>query len=385
MPDKLKTFIQDSIPYIGKSASDVASGAQIADWLTIRRFCASIGDMNPLYKDLASSASSVYHTLIAPPTFIAAIRTATSGAAYDQKDYQLAKVQTKSLMEWVDVIRLGDRLKSDLIVTDVRTGISSNEKPSAEIESLATYSNSYGGQIGTAIGISNFMPITPGSDLVTDRDTYRYSDQEILDIEKAIESESPPRGKLLLYWNDVTVGDSLPKYVKGPLNLQDMMAWVVAEQKTISLGAPVFFDLAATPGRIRTNPTTNWPFWDSDQEYEDILSVRNMGFVTPVSRGLHRACTAGQVITDWMGDDGFLRNMDVSLPNHFLYGDTMWLSGKVTDKYKETLGGQPYHAVRVNVVGVNQLDQTILDCSSLIYLPNPGSPVFLPIPHNKSS
>lgn len=384
MADKLKTFIQDSLPYIGKSASDVARGAEIADWLTIRRFCASIGDMNPLYKDLTSSASSVYNTLIAPPTFVASIRTPTSGAAYDQKDYQLAKVQTKSLMEWVDVIRLGDRLASNLIVTDVRQGSSINTKPSAEVESLATYYNSYGGKIGTAIGVSSFIPITPGSDLITDRDTYRYSDHEISEIEKAIQSESPPRGRSLLYWNDVTVGDSLPSYVKGPLNLQDMMAWVVAEQKPLALGAPVFFNLDETPGRKRTNPTTNWPFWDSDQEYEDILSVRNMGFVTPVSRGLHRACTAGQVITDWMGDDGFVRSMDVSLPNHFLYGDTMWLTAKVTDKYQEQVEDQTYHAVKVQVVGTNQLKEIILKCDSVIYLPNPGCPVSLPIPHTNN-
>ena len=383
MTDKLKAFIQDSLPYIGKSASDVAQGTQVADWLTIRRFCASIGDMNPLYKDLTSSASSVYHTLIAPPTFVASIRTATSGAAYDQKDYQLTKVQTQSIMEWVDVIRLGDRLTSDLIVTAVRDGTPINGKPTAEVESLATYYNSYGGMIGTAMGVSNFIPITPGSDLITDRDTYRYSDQEISEIEKAILSESPPRGRSLLYWNDVVIGDPLPNYVKGPLNLQDMMAWVVAEQKPLSLGAPVFFDLAKTPGRIRTNPTTNWPFWDSDQEYEDILSVNNMGFVTPVSRGLHRACTAGQVITDWMGDDGFVRNMDISLPNHFLYGDTMWLTGKVVDKYEEHIGDHSYHAVRVEVNGTNQLKETILTCSSVIYLPNPGRPVSLPIPHKQ--
>lgn len=385
MTNKLEIFIQDSLPYIGKPASDVALGAEVADWLTIRRFCASIGDMNPLYKDLTSSASSVYHTLIAPPTFIAAIRTPTSGAAYDQKDYQLAKIQTRSIMEWVDVIRLGDRLTSNLVVTDVRGGSPINGKPCAEVESLATYTNSYEGPIGTASGVSNFIPITPGSDLITARDTYQYSDKEISEIEKAIQSESPPRGRLLLYWNDVTVGDSLPSYVKGPLNLQDMMAWVVAEQKPLALGSPVFFDLGDTPGRIRTNPTTNWPFWDSDQEYEDILSVRNMGFVTPVSRGLHRACAAGQVITDWMGDDGFVRNMDVRLPNHFLYGDTMWLSGKVIEKYKETVDDETYHAIKVNVVGINQLNETILDSTSVIYLPNPGSPVSLPIPHNKTS
>jgi hypothetical protein len=160
-----------------------------------------------------------------------------------------------------------------------------------------------------------------------------------------------------------------------------MMAWTVAEQKTMPLGSPVYNDLKNMPGRTRTNPSTNWPFWDADQEFEDILSCRDAGFSAPFSRGMHVVCLAGQVLTHWMGDDGFLRALDVDLPNHFLYGDTMWLSGEVTDKYKEKVGNEVYYAVAARLNGTNQLGETVAVGSAVVYLPSPGHPVALPIPH----
>ena len=112
------------------------------------------------------------------------------------------------------------------------------------------------------------------------------------------------------------MGESLPQLVKGPVTLSDQMAWTVGEQKPIALGSPVYFDLQSMPGRVRTNPTTNWPYWDADQEFEDILSCRNMGVTSPPTRGMHQVCLAGQLVTDWMGDDGFLRTLDVNLRDH---------------------------------------------------------------------
>ena len=50
-----------------------------------------------------------------------------------------------------------------------------------------------------------------------------------------------------------------------------------------------------------------------------------------------------------MGDDAFLRSLDIELPNHFLYGDTMWLRGTVSDKYKERIGSETYFAVEIRI------------------------------------
>ena len=160
-----------------------------------------------------------------------------------------------------------------------------------------------------------------------------------------------------------------------------MMAWIVAEQKAMPLGSPVYNSLKQMPGRTRTNPSTNWPFWDADQEYEDILSSKDAGFNAPFSRGMHLVCLAGQVLTNWMGDDGFLRSLNIELPNHFLYGDTMWLRGEVTDKYRERIGDVTYFAVEVRINGTNQIGETVAVGSAVVYLPSPGHSVALPIPH----
>ena len=381
MTDRIAEFLRDSQGFVGQEATDVPQGAEVADWLTIRRFCAALGDPNLLYKDPSSGVSTKYNSMIAPPTFIAAIRTPTAGAAYVQKNYGVTKITRQASMEWVDIIRVGDRLISGLEVTGVGPGHPRNGRGTAHVESRATYRNSYGGLIGTATGTSAMIPFRQGDEMISDRDIYEYSDEEIANIEKGIEAEPPPRGKLLRYWDEVNLGEKLPQLVKGPLNLSDMMAWTVAEQKTMPLGSPVYNDLKNMPGRTRTNPSTNWPFWDADQEFEDILSCRDAGFSAPFSRGMHVVCLAGQVLTHWMGDDGFLRAFDVDLPNHFLYGDTMWLSGEVTDKYKEKVGNEVYYAVAARLNGTNQLGETVAVGSAVVYLPSPGHPVALPIPH----
>ena len=381
MTDRIKQFLEDSQAFVGQQAEDVPQGADLADWLTIRRFCAALGDPNPLYKDPASGVGTKYHSMIAPPTFVAAIRTPTSAAAYQTKDYGVTRITRRASMDLVDVIRVGDRLTSSLEVTGVSGGQSVGEKQTADVDSCALYRNSYGGYIGSSAGTTALVPFRTGEDMICDREIYVYSDDEIENIRQGIEGEPPPRGRLLRYWEDANMGEELPQLVKGPLSLSDMMAWTVAEQKTMPLGSPVYNDLKRMPGRVRTNPSTNWPYWDADQEYEDILSCRDAGFVAPFSRGMHVVCLAGQVVTSWMGDDAFLRSLDIELPNHFLYGDTMWLRGTVSDKYKERIGKETYFAVEVRISGVNQLGETVAVGKAVAYLPSPGHTVSLPIPH----
>jgi hypothetical protein len=381
MTDRIEEFIRDSQAYIGREADDVPPGAELADWLTIRRFCAALGDQNPLYKDPAHGVGSKYHAMIAPQTFIAAIRTPTAGAAYVHKDYGVGTFLTSASMELVDVVRSGDRFKSSLMVTGVKDGPGWKDRRTAQVMSRAEYRNSYGGLIGTSTGTVDVMPFERGKEFFDERDIYSYSDDEIKAIKKGIESEPPPRGRHVRYWNDVKVGERLPVLVKGPMSLQDMMAWSVAEQKVLALGTPIYQALKKMPGRVRTNPTTNWPYWDADQEFEDILSCQDLGFKAPVGRGMQRVCLAGHLASQWMGDDGFLRSLEAEMPRHWLYGDTMWLTGDVIDKYKEKVGKELYHAAVVRIIGYNQLKETILRGRAVVYLPNPGYPVELPIPH----
>ncbi len=375
----LDGFLADSRALVGKPAPDVVPGVDIADWISIRRFAAALGDRNLLWKDASGGAATRYYTMIAPPAFVLSVRTPTSAGAYESRDYGLQKFLTHATIEWQNVIRLGERIKSSITVSGASKGGSVSGRSGAQVTSSVSVTNADGGPLATMSGTTTAVPHNRGEDFILDRDIYRYSDEEIKKLEHDIEAEAAPRGKHVRFWDDVKAGEHLGTLVKGPMTLSDMMAWQVAEGKPVNLGAVVHNELKSKPGRVRTNPTTNWPFWDSDQEHEDILSCRNGGFKSPFSRGQQRVALASQVLTDWMGDDGFLRRLDVELPGHYLYGDAMWLKGEVGDKFKEQVGKERYHAVDVRLTGTNQLGETVLRGNAIVYLPNPGHPVALPV------
>ena len=381
MANGLSEFVNDSQAMIGQSAPDVPQGVKSAIWSSIQNLCSAIGDINPLYNDAAKGVGTVYNTLIAPPSFIFSIRTPDSGAAYERKAYGLRRFSTKASAQWNDVIRLGQPLVSDLKVTAVRDGGKLSGRDAAEVDSTATYSSVYGGTLASASGTVSLAPYEPGEALIEDRDIHVYSDEEIKKLEDDLDAMQPHRGQVPLYWSEVNEGDTLPSLVKGPVSYNEISAWRLAEAKpsTALIGVTAHDYLVDRPGRITTNPSTLWPYFDVEQAYGDILAVKSLGFKLPLTRGLMRFALASQVLTNWMGDLGFLRSMSLDLPNHFFYEDTLWLDGQVTKKFKENVGTEEYNAVEVKISGRNQLGDTLVDGNAVVYLPERGFLVGLPI------
>ena len=381
MANGLSEFVSDSQAMIGQSAPDVPQGVKSAVWSSIQNLCSALGDTNPLYNDAAKGVGTVYNTLIAPPSFIFSIRTPDSGAAYEAKAYGLRRFSTRASAQWNDVIRLGQPLVSDLKVTAVRDGGKLSGRDAAEVDSTATYSSVYGGTLATATGTVSLAPYEPGEALIDDRDIHVYPDEEIKKLEDDLDAMQPHRGQIPLYWSEVNEGDALPSLVKGPVSYNEISAWRLAEAKpgTALIGVTAHDYLVDRPGRITTNPSTLWPYFDVEQAYGDILAVKSLGFKLPVTRGLMRFALASQVLTNWMGDLGFLRSMSLDLPNHFFYEDTLWLDGQVTKKFKENVGTEEYNAVEVKISGRNQLGDTLVDGNAVVYLPERGFLVGLPI------
>ena len=381
MADKLKEFVDDSKAIVGKDAPDVPQGLRVADWPSIQRFCAAIGDTNPLYNDAAGGVGTLYNVMIAPPAYILSIRTPDSGAAYEKKDYGVRKFSIKASAEWNDVIRMGERLVSELKVTAVRNGSKWGSLSTAEVDSTAMYQTLYGGTLATATGTVAMVPYQLGDPLIIERDVYRYSDDEMDRMVRDLDATTPHRGEVPLYWSEVSEGDKLPTLVKGPVSYSELSLWRLAESKpaTAHLGPVVHRELMEKPGRLVVNPSTQWPYFDVEQAYGDILAVQALGFKMPVSRGMIRFALAAQVVTNWMGDLGFLRGISLNLPNHFLYGDTMWLTGEVTKKHEEEVGSGEYNVVEIRLSGTNQLGETLVDGTAVAYLPEKGFLVGLPI------
>jgi len=73
-------------------------------------------------------------------------------------------------------------------------------------------------------------------------------------------------------------------------------------------------------------------------------------------------------MTHWMGDDGFLRRLNVSLRRPNVFGDTTWCRGTVVDKRIED--GAPL--VDLEVLAQNQLGEVTAKGTAVVELPGRG-------------
>jgi hypothetical protein len=72
------------------------------------------------------------------------------------------------------------------------------------------------------------------------------------------------------------------------------------------------------------------------------------------------------MMTNWMGDDGFLKRLSAQGRLFNLFGDTQWMSGKVVKKYKE---GREY-AVDLDIWCDNQRGERTTIGSATVWLPS---------------
>jgi acyl dehydratase len=101
------------------------------------------------------------------------------------------------------------------------------------------------------------------------------------------------------YWEDVTVGDELP-------GLTFSLGWTKMAQQVS--GSQDFYAVHHDPEFARAGG------------HRDIFY--NTGFT--------RACL-GRLLTDWIGDDGWLRKLRFEMRRMNMNGDTMSVKGKVVE------------------------------------------------------
>ena len=61
--------------------------------------------------------------------------------------------------------------------------------------------------------------------------------------------------------------------------------------------------------------------------------AQTIGIPGAYDYGCQRISWLDNVVTNWMGDDGFLKNLNGTLKRFNIVGDTHWMKGKVTKKY----------------------------------------------------
>jgi hypothetical protein len=190
-----------------------------------------------------------------------------------------------------------------------------------------------------------------------------WTAEEIAEIAAAYATERP-RGSTPRYWQDVEVGDSLGERLKGPATVTSFLAWdlgwgglyINAHSQAFrmfedhpALGIPNDQGVPEPPERVH---------WDHQL-------ARNVGVPAAYDYGPERISWVAHLLTDWMGDDGELRRLNLQVRKHNMVGDLTRCQGRVTGRRVE----KGRHLVDCEVWGVNQRGERNVLGSAVVELP----------------
>jgi len=92
------------------------------------------------------------------------------------------------------------------------------------------------------------------------------------------------------------------------------------------------------------------------------------GIPVPFDLGMQRVSWLGHLLTNWMGDEGFLKKLYARCQNVVIFGDTNWCRGKVSGKHAES--GE--HFVQCDIWSENQTGEMTAQGQAIVALPSRG-------------
>jgi acyl dehydratase len=329
---------------------------------TLRNFCNGIGDLNRLYRDTEYGRLSIYGSMLAHPMFPMAFgwvgrsRWGLPGVHgfYAGNDWELFRH-----------VQPGDRINAIERVVGVE------EKQSKFSGRLvlqyveATYINQRGELVAKALGwcTRHERKAARETGKYKDVKSAEYTAEELARIDETIiREEQHITGSNILYWEDVSEGDALPEIVRGPLSLMDTMGFLVGCGRGHTHGV-VFKAAMNHPGHFFRNPEAGGGLEYTGIGHHRDSVAKEVGVPGTYDYGPQRSAWMCSLVTNWMGDAGFLKRIRTELRLFNTVGDSTWCRGIVKQKHIKN----KHALVDIEIRGENQRGQlTTLGLATVI-------------------
>jgi len=197
----------------------------------------------------------------------------------------------------------------------------------------------------------------------------RYSEEDFSALVQQHEHEYL-RGSDVLLWEDVKIGDELPPIVKGPYTPGDYILYHSAFGAFFDLAdRPKYLMLKRFPGAAVVDPETHVREFPNLMHLDGLAST-SMGYPRGFDASMQRISWFGHLVTNWMGDDAFLKSLTVWQRRPLFLYDMMWLHGRVVAKHEQE------SAVDLELWGINQRGERISQGTARVLLQNTqGTPL----------
>ena len=327
----------------------------------------AIGDLSPLYLDEDYAKRTRWGTLLAPPIIVQTMDTlrAVGHSGLPEGLPGVHSIWTGSLYEWKRPPQLGDRIRADAYLKEIREKESSFGGGRALYQ---TYEAGYYDQNGTNIGLRNDTWIR--IERAKTAEKKKYGDIQLAqwtpeDITRFMQQYRSEQRTAQRYWDDVKVGDTLGPIIKGPLTPTAEIAFEsyfgiylvgnkVAAQlydKHPALMIPNEQGIPEPPQRVH---------WDN------AFTKNLLGLPGAYDLGPERCSWLIQGMTDWIGDNGFLTRIEARYHKFNYMGDVTWVRGTVTEQFERD--GKPY--VRCGLECINHRDEVTATATAEAELPH---------------
>jgi acyl dehydratase len=359
----------------------------------IRNFARGYGDDNPLFVDPAYGASTRWGGQIAPPMIHSALSRKMLG---DPIPTDIRKA-TKGLFsgvhifvsgqhtDWFQPVRPGDELYGF-------GGLESIEEKTSEFagRSVIRIRRSVRvNQRAEIVAIERTILIATERKQSRERGKYMdikaatYTDEQIAEIDEIYASEGP-RGAEPRYYEDVQVGDALPKMVKGPLTLTDVICFHAGGYGFGPYGiggARVGYKNRQRVPKFYIKNAAGIPDVAQRLHWENEWS-QSIGNPMAYDYGVMRECWLTHYVTDWMGDDGWLIRQHDEMRKFNYIGDVQFITGEVVAKRVENGNA----VVDLEFRATNQRGEVTAPATATVALPSRElGPALLPSPGEELS
>ncbi len=328
-----------------------------------RHWVLGIGDPNPLWLDPEYAAGSRWGGLVAPGSFLYAFDRVVSGYVAGLPGIHAMFAGTD--WQWHAPLRLGDRIDAVPVLKDI-TELASNFSGRSVKQ---TYHIRFTNQDGAVVCDADSWCIRTQRDEARERANRggitprSWSAEEIRAIDE-VYARQQPRGSTPRYWEDVEVGDALPTLLKGPSTVTSFVCFTQGWGSLYVRAHGPAFDMFRRHPALAIANDLGVPEPPERVHWDNELA-QAVGIPAAYDYGPERVSWLGHLMTDWIGDDGFLKRLNVQVRRHNILGDLTTCQGTVKRKWVED--GE--HLVEVNVSATNQRDEVTAAGMAIAALP----------------
>lgn len=329
----------------------------------IRHYADGIGDRNPLWTDREYAATTRFGGVVGVPTMLYAADRVASGYVGGLPGVHAMFAGTT--WEWFEPLRPGDEVMGESVLSD----LIEKEGSFAGRTFQQIYTTDFIRGDGKRIATADSWCFRTERDTARSRGKYQQTvlaSYEQADIESLLQEYAAEeiRGAEPRYHDDVAVGDRIRPLIKGPLTATGVIAFVQGWGSLYIRAHALANDLFDRHPALGIPNEQGVPEPPERVHWDPVLAA-GVGVPAPYDYGPERVSWLGNLVTNWMGDEGTLRKLHARVLRHNLMGDVTRSYGEVAGKRTED--GRTF--VDLSLWAENQRGERTADGTAVVELP----------------